>query len=90
VEISVNLRLVGLACVSVACPERLSEARRSHSDFLPNQIYATLPCRQRFILFRRIMQIKQSLSEECPQSSRWHDPGGIQGDGKHSHLERSH
>src|SRR5207244_11356701 len=21
---------------------------------------------------------------------RWHDPGGIQGDGKHSHLERRH
>ena len=26
-EISVNLRLVGFACVSVACPGRLSEAR---------------------------------------------------------------
>jgi hypothetical protein len=21
---------------------------------------------------------------------QWHDPGGIQGDGKHSHLERRH
>jgi hypothetical protein len=21
---------------------------------------------------------------------RWHDPGGFQGDGKHSHLERRH
>ena len=29
-EISVNLRLVGFACVSVACPERLSEATESN------------------------------------------------------------
>ena len=33
-EISVNLRLVGFACVSVACPERLSEATESNGHLL--------------------------------------------------------
>ena len=56
----------------------------SRSDFLPNQIYVLLPRRQPYILFGRIMQIRRSFV------SRWHDPGGIQGDGKHSHPESRH